>query len=485
MIPSSTGSTTAAVHRPALGEVDASFRAVSAFFLAKASAWLVFGGLLLLLASVKLHAPGMMAGRAWLTYGRLLPAGWDALVFGGVGQAGFAVGLWLLGRAAGQRLQAPLLVLAGGVLWNLGVLAGVVGILVGYSTGRELMEMPAGAMAVLLVAGGLVGASGWMTYAGRTESAPYPSAWFVLLALLSFVWVGTVALMMFSGDGVRGVVQVLVQRWYANGALRLWLGGIGLAVVFHWLPLLAGRPLASRQLALMAFWSLAFFAPWSVTAHGDPLPRWLVSVGIAGQFLSAIALVAVGLNWWKTVEGAWDRLRASPAGVLLAAGAIAQLAAGALGFVTTLRGPSAALRLTWVHAGLDWLLVGGVLLALVAVLPEFVERSTGRRLAPGLVRAHGWLTLGGVALTAVPFVLAGLVQGARLTDPGAAFLDSLRGSMHLVRLSSLGHLVFLLGQVILWVAWVGWWRARAVEGLASARLWATSAPSGKAAEVRS
>lgn len=85
----------------------------------------------------------MLSGSAWLTYGRLAPAGWNAIVYGFAAQTGIALGLRVLARAAGQRLQSPLLVVAGGILWNLGVLAGVIGVLAGYSTGREWLEMPA------------------------------------------------------------------------------------------------------------------------------------------------------------------------------------------------------------------------------------------------------------------------------------------------------------------------------------------------------
>ena len=112
-------------------EVDASFRPVALFFAGKSTFWLVVGALISLIASVKLHGPGMMSGSAWLTYGRLAPAGWNALVYGFAAQVGMVLGLWVLARAAAQRLQAPILVLAGGVVWNLGVLAGSIGILAG------------------------------------------------------------------------------------------------------------------------------------------------------------------------------------------------------------------------------------------------------------------------------------------------------------------------------------------------------------------
>jgi cytochrome c oxidase cbb3-type subunit 1 len=486
MISTATPSPPRSAVLPSLAEVDASFRPVALFFFAKAAFWLIAGSFLLLLASVKLHAPAMMSGAAWLTYGRLAPAGWDVLVYGFAGQAGFAVGLWLLARASMQRLQSPLLVLAGGVLWNVGVLAGTVGILAGYSTGRELLEMPAGAMACLVVAAGLIGSAGWITFAARTESQTYPSAWFVLLSLISFVWFGSVALMMYSGDGPRGVMQVLVQRWYANGITTLWLGGIGVAAIFHWLPQTVNRPLASRSLALIAFWTMAFFAPWSVTAHGDPFPRWIISFGIAGQFMAAIAILAIALNWWKTAEGAFNSLLASPGARLIGLAAVAYIASGILDLLMAFQRVSAWSRFTWVHQGLDWLLVGGaVIAALFAIIPELISRSTGQALSPGLVRLHATLTLVGILLIAVPLVVGGGIQGARLADPVVPFMDALRASMHLVRLSSLGLVVFLLGQFVFAFALFGVFRSLVAECATTVRSWSVPVSKNRTAEVRS
>lgn len=469
---------------PALREVDASLRWAAFALLTKAGFWLLVGSFLLLVSSVKLHGPGLLSGAAWLTYGRLWPAGWEALVYGGLGQAGFAVGLWILARACRQRLQVPPLVLAGAACWNVGTLVGVVGILAGAGTGREWLQLPAGALALLVVGAGLIGTAGWLTYAARSEGRPYPSAWFVLLALLAMVWLGTVALMMFSGEGARGVVQVLVQRWYAGGVTQLWLGGLTLAVLFHFLPLMVDRPLASRPLASIAFWSLVFFAPWAVTSHGDPFPRWMVSAGLAGRTLAAIGLVAVALNLGKTMHGLWRRLWETVAGRLLGAAAIAYVAGGALQFLTSLRGPSSVTGMTWLVQGLDWLWVASVVLAFSAVIPELVRRSCDHELSPTWVAAHAWLSLLGLGLIALPLLVAGWTQGAILAGRDHTFMDALRGSLLWVRLSSLGYTVLFLAQVALVIALVGWVRAWLTQTCASFRSW-VSTPIGKGAEVRS
>lgn len=479
--------------------MDASLGRVAVFFGACSALWLLAGSLFLLLASVKLHGPGMLADHAWLTYGRIQPAGWNMFVYGFVGQIAMAIGLWVLARAAMQRLQADGFVLLGGLAWNLGILVGVIGILAGYSTGYELLEMPAAAQMIMLTGAGIIGVCGWATFALRTRAETYPSAWFALLAFVAFAWAATAALLLLP-DGVRGVIQVLVQRWYAAGVMRLWLAGFAVAVIFHFLPLHVRRPLASRELALWSFWTLVFFAPWSVTGHGDPFPRWVVSLGIAGKLLSCIGLLAIGMNWWKTVEGAlrpaWSTL---PGRLLVIGGATyilwgvmdllatlripEAIAAGSLQFLPPPPVPSTLLRFTWLEPGLDWLLVGGaVMITLVAVLPEFMARASGRSLPANLVRLHAWTTLAGVALIALPLILAGFVQGFDLAAGSKTFMTALLASMNLVRVSSLGFTVFFVAQLIHFAAWVSVLRAMARDCAARARAAVAITPATPARE---
>ncbi|MBX3745182.1 MAG: cbb3-type cytochrome c oxidase subunit I [Verrucomicrobiae bacterium] len=471
---------------PTLAEVDASCRWLACLLVPKAAAWGVIGTLLLLVASIKLHAPGLGADHAWLGYGRLAPAGWSALVYGFVGQAAMAVGLWVVARASRQRLQAPFLIGLGGACWNLGILGGVVGVLAGYSTGREWLEMPVWAMTFAVIGAAFVGVAGWMTFATRTEEQTYPSAWFVLLGLLAFVWVGTVALLMLGGEGVRGVTQVLVQRWFAGGVSKLWLGGIAAGIVFHFLPLLANRPLASRPLALIGFWSLAVFTPWAITMHGDPFPRWVVSLGMAGQALGMIGLVSIALNWWKTAEGALGAVFSGGPGRLLGAAAMAYVAGWGIQYLAGLPQAAAVLRLTWIHQGQDWLWVGGAVgLAVMAVVPEMVERATGRPLNSGLMNWNGRLMLIGVGLIAIPLLLAGVVQGLGLNSGTRPFLEVLRGSMHWVRLSTLGYMVLLAGQLVFLLAVMGWWRTAVREWMAGVVAYWSAPVSDDRMEVRS
>jgi cytochrome c oxidase cbb3-type subunit 1 len=51
-------------------QIDRSCRQTVVWYMASATAWLILGSLLALIASVKMHAPGFLADAEWLTFGR-------------------------------------------------------------------------------------------------------------------------------------------------------------------------------------------------------------------------------------------------------------------------------------------------------------------------------------------------------------------------------------------------------------------------------
>src|SRR5258708_14034550 len=58
-------------------------------------------------------------------------------------------------------------------------------------------------------------------------------------------------------------MQAVVNAWFTNNFLGLWLAPIGLGAIFYFIPKLTGRPLHSRPLGALGFWTLAFFSKWT------------------------------------------------------------------------------------------------------------------------------------------------------------------------------------------------------------------------------
>ncbi|MFN0069596.1 MAG: cbb3-type cytochrome c oxidase subunit I [Limisphaerales bacterium] len=408
-----------------------------------AAAWALLAFAALLLASVKLHSPSLLADTPWLTYGRLHAAGTTTLLFGFILPVAALAGLGLLARLGGGRGGVAGLPLAGTLLWNLGVAAGTAAVLAGRNSGAEWLEYPARVFPLFIVAAALWAASALVIHARRDEAEPYPAAWFLLAALLVLPWFLTVIPTLGAGPEAAGMTGVVVRRWALNGLVSVAAGGVGLAGLLYLVPKLAGVPLASRQLALLGFWAWIFFAPWAVTAHGDPVPRWLVSAGVAGRTLAAIGFLALACNLGMTLAGGgWAKLRAAAGGRWLLAGLAGWMGAGALAFLVNLRAGAALFRLTWFTPGLELLVLLAFLLPVLLALQGDAWSGIAGRPAPAVLHGLGaGLVLGGVALVVVPLLLAGVMQGFLVNNPERPFLNVMRAGMGPVRLVAVGWLL--------------------------------------------
>src|SRR3954453_648163 len=136
--------------------IDASTRLPVLFFYGSAIAWLLLGTLLAGLTSWKLHAPDLLADCSWITWGRVRPAHMNVMVYGWASMAGIGTAIWLMARLCRTVLRYPLLLVAAAGFWNLGVLLGVGGIVLGDSTGYQWLEFPGYAAIILFVAYTLV-----------------------------------------------------------------------------------------------------------------------------------------------------------------------------------------------------------------------------------------------------------------------------------------------------------------------------------------
>src|SRR5205809_3666195 len=136
--------------------IDASTRVPVLIFYTSAMAWLILGTLLAGFVSLKLHTPDLLSDISVLTWGHVRPAHMNVMLYGWASMAGIGTAIWLMARLCRTTLRHPLLLITGGAFWNLGVILGVGGILVGESTGYEWLEFPPYAAVVLFVAYSLV-----------------------------------------------------------------------------------------------------------------------------------------------------------------------------------------------------------------------------------------------------------------------------------------------------------------------------------------
>lgn len=421
------------------------------FLLACSQAWLVIGLLFGVISSIKLHGPGFLSGSEWLAYGRIYPAAQNALAYGFAAQALLGVGLWILARLGRVTLQGAGIPIVGGIFWNLSVALGLLGILAGHNTAYDWLEMPRYASGPLFFSYLLIAICAIMTFKLRRECALYVSQWYLLAALLWFPWIYSTAQLLLIIFPVRGVLQAVVNGWFVQNLFDIWLGSLGLAAIFYFLPKTLDRPLHSRYLALFGFWALLFFGSWGGMYAGAPVPKWLGSLSIVFKVMTLIPLLAVGLNLYRTMAGKWSAVKTDAALGFVALGALCYLLVGVVGILSVLRTVSERTLFTLFTPGMTNLYLFGFVALTVAgamyyIVPRLLEAEWP---SGGTQTFHFWTSVAGIALVTLPLLFGGLTQGAKLNDPQAPFISVVRSIIPFLGLSTLGGTLLLIGNAAL------------------------------------
>jgi cytochrome c oxidase cbb3-type subunit 1 len=413
---------------------------------------LALGSLLSVLGAIKAHAPGFLAGWSTLTFGRVLPAGTTAVLYGFTLQAGFGAAIWMLCRLGRNRFVGGLGVIAGAAVWNIAVLVGVAAILADGSSGYDWLDLPKPAGLMLCVASVII--SGWALVSAhfRRVRPMYVSQWLIVGALLWFPWVFTTAVLLLLCFPARGVLQAVFDGWYRHNLAQLCLGSFGLATIFYFIPKLRRRPLYGEQLALCGFWLLILFGGWGGVHRGVPSPNWISGVSDVGRVLLLVPALVFGMSWYQTTQGA------GPASNdllwrFISLAALSYLLGQLLAAATVLPGFDRITQFTTYDLGVDQLWLHGFIgLAMAGAIYFIAPRLTNALWpAPGLIKLHFWCAAIGTLLSAGALVGGGLLEGARLEDPKTAFIDVIRSLVPFLGMSTLGNLLLFVGYAIFFV----------------------------------
>lgn len=458
----------------AADRIDVSCRTPLLVLFISAAVWLVIGSVFALIASLKFHSPNILADCPWLTYGRVRPVANNCLLYGFCLQTGLGVGLWLLARLGGAPLAQAWLVTLGAKLWNLGVTVGVIGILAGDATGFENLELPPYAALILFLGYLLVAVWSLLTFHQRRERQLYVSQWFLFAALFWFPWIYSTANLLLVTFPLRGAAQAVVAWWYSDNLLVVWLGLVGLAAIFYFVPKLTNRELHSRYLALFAFWALILFGSWGGIPNSAPLPAWMPALSTVATVLTLFAILTVVLNIYGTLEGNCSKLLAGPTLNFIGFGVIAFIVAGLMNALGSFSQISRVTNFTWFTPAQTYLNVYGFFaMTMFGAIYYILPCLTGIEFpSPKLVRAHFWVAAIGILLIVVPLATGGILQGYKLQNPSVAFMDILKSTLPFLRVSTIGDLLLLLGHLIFLGNIVGmvtqFFHARALTAYAAA-----------------
>lgn len=386
------------------------------FFMTSGAAWLAVSLILGIISSAKVHAPGFMDGCSWFTYGRTQAAHINTLVYGWAFQAAFGVIIWMMSRLSRQKCKAAGLILTAGHLWNLGVTAGVLGILSGYGTGMPWMEFPSFTWPVLLLSYFAITVWSFVQFKVRPEGHVYISQWYFLAAMIWFPWIFITANLLLHVFPGHPVMANGINAWYKSGLIFMFFTPVALGTAFYLTPKVTGRPITSYSLAKLGFWSLAVLMPWAGMQKlaGAPIPYFIPYLGAAATILFFVPAFTAAINILRTAFGDMDTvvhsptLRFSIAGVF---GLIVMAVAAVL-----LNMPGSSLPLTQFSiAG-----YGFEILALYAffsfvmfgAIYFIVPRVTGREwLSRRLITMHFFFSIYGIATVAIVAIFGGLMQG--------------------------------------------------------------------------
>jgi cytochrome c oxidase cbb3-type subunit 1 len=464
--------------------IDASCRAPLLVLFGVAAVWLIVGLALAIIASLAFHKPTLFANCPFLTYGRVLPAANDAILYGFAIPAALGVMLWIFARLSESELLLPLVPIVAANIWLVGVLVGVVAILIGDSTGFTWLEFPRAGSVLLFAAFLLVATSAMATFGARRERALQPSHWFLLASLFWFPWIYSTANLFLVAWPVRGVAQAVIDWWFSNNLLFVWLGLVGLGVAFYLLPKISGRELQSRYFAAFGFWTFILFAPWCGIPQGAPVPSWLPSASTVASFLTFIPVLAIAIVFGRSIRGVNVQCKGGP--YCYAKFATAVFILSALMYLATgCPHCASVVGMTWYMPAQTYLQIFGFFAIVICgaayeSLPGVMDFELPFR---GFVRAQHWLFMLGLLFLVLPLAIGGIVEGLKMQNPNISFTEITQGTLNYLRISSVGFCLLLLGGVLFAVnifAMTAIWQTKLAKSLVAA-----IAASPEAEEVKS
>jgi cytochrome c oxidase cbb3-type subunit 1 len=431
--------------------IDASLRTPLVVLIGSALVWLLIASVLGIIAAWKLHTPAFLEACEYVTYGRIQPAQTSAFIYGWGFNAAFAVSLWIMARLSRGALPGSGVLLIGTVFWNAGVTLGIGGILLGFSTSIEWLEIPGFATPLLLVANALIAAWTLVVFrAGRSRQI-YASQWYLFAALFWFPWIYSIAQVMLVFSPVRGTVQSVVHAWFSANLFLLWFGSIALAAVYYFLPKILVKPVSNYYLASLAFWWLAIFGSWAGISRliGGPIPAWVQTVGAAASFMLVVPLVIISMNHYGTLSGRWSELKTSVSLRFIAFGVVAFTLVLLAWVLTSLHGIAAITQFTYVNPALTQLGLYGcfsmvVFGSLYYIVPRVLDTPWAS--AP-LAGVHFTASALGILVLVGSLAVAGVNQGRLLADASVAFADVTKATQPYLFAASTALVVLAIGQL--------------------------------------
>jgi cytochrome c oxidase cbb3-type subunit 1 len=245
------------------------------------------------------------------------------------------------------------------------------------------------------------------------------------------------------------MAQAVIDWWFSNNLIFVWLALVGIGTAFYLLPKLSGRPLHSHYLALFAFWTLILFGSWCGIPQGAPVPAWLPTASSVAAVLTLVPLLVIAIIAWKTVCGANVACKGGPL-CYVKFGTAAFILSGVMLIGAACPRFSRVVEFTWFGPAQTQLqILGFFAIVMCGAIYELLPRVMNFELPfPKFVRIQHWLFMLGVLLWFGSLAVGGVAQGMKPHDPSVAFADSTGAALMALRVGTTGLLLILLGALL-------------------------------------
>jgi len=407
--------------------IDRSAKLAFSFFLSSAGLWLLMAALLAYLAAAKLTDPFFLSSFEFLTYGKVKVAQANAFVYGWGGNAIFAVSLWILARLSQAEVRGSVFLIFAGVIWNLAITFGLLGIMDGHMSGHEMLEMPTEVWPAMLISYLIITFLALVIHRSRQVRETIAPQWFILAALL---WFPALFLIAWNGleiNPARGTLQTVLSMWYGQSLVWLWLTPVALGAAYYLIPAILGRTIDKYYLAIFGFWCIAALAPWSVVHHleGGPVPMWIPAVGTVMSIAMVFPIAVASTNFHSTafmdIGKVWDSLPLR----FVIFGTLSYTVSSYIGVVFSLPAVAKITQFTIinefhfnqrVYGFFSMIIFGAVYFAL--------PRITGREIPKSAKSFHFWTSTLGVLMLLLAYLIGGLTHGVLAGQPSLPWASS-------------------------------------------------------------
>jgi cytochrome c oxidase cbb3-type subunit I len=370
-----------------------------------------------MLAAGYLIAPDFLSNISFLEFGRIRPIHVNLVLFGFVTPGLLAAAHYFVPRLMGTQLYSQKLGVMTAVLWNLAVAAGVIGLSLGYTKGREYAEFIWPVSVLIVIAFGLISHNFIMTVRQRREPILYVSVWYVCAAVVMTgitYFIGNVVWEPKTG-AVPGISDAILLWFYGHNIFGLLLTPLSIAVAYYVIPRVTRNPLYSHTLSILGFWGLLVVYTHIGTHHllQVPVPTWLKVIAIVDSIAMVIPVMVFLINIWYTAQGKLGEIHADVAGKFIFSGTVMYFFVSIQGSMMALPNVQRVTHFTnWVvgHSHIGVLGFAGMIAlgGMYYVLPRITEKPLYSRFLADL---QFWLVLIGVAGFAIVLTIVGLIQG--------------------------------------------------------------------------